>query len=77
MAQALRILLHLPHLLVRVVTDLTAHALLLLDEVLEGLHHGVELGRDGTLLASGSVRLVFLTGRLFAGVTILYWPKNI
>ena len=66
MAEALRVLLHLLHLLVRVVTDLAAHALLLLDEVLEGLHGGVELGRDGTLLAVGPVRLVLLTAGRFA-----------
>ena len=70
MAQALRVLLHLLHLLVRVVADLAAQTLLLLDEVLEGLHGGVELGRDGALLAAGPVCLVLLpAGRRFPRLT--------
>ena len=60
-AEALRVLLHLLHLLIRVVADFAAHTLLLLDEVLEGLHDGVELCRDGTLFGVRAVRLVLLT----------------
>ena len=69
MTQALRVLLHLLHLLVRVVADLTAHTLLLLDEVLECLHDGVELCRDGTLLAGSSVCLALLTDCRLASLT--------
>ena len=75
MAQALRVLLHLLHLLVRVVTDLAAHALLLLDEVLESLHGGVELGRDGTLFAVGSVCFVLLAAGRFARLTAQQSPS--
>ena len=74
MTQTLRVLLHLLHLLVRVVTDLAAHALLLLDEVLESLHGGVELGRDGTLLAVGSVCFVLLAADRFPRLTAQETP---
>ena len=75
MTQTLRVLLHLLHLLVRVVTDLAAHALLLLDEVLESLHGGVELGRDGTLLAVRSVCFVLLAAGRFARLTAQQSPS--
>ena len=70
MTQTLRVLLHLLHLLVRVVTDLAAHALLLLDEVLESLHGGVELCRDGTL------RFARLTAQEPPGVCVSSQPAD-